>query len=111
MRHVILVLLLCSFVLALPTQHQAALSWTQSTGTGLTANCVYRAQTSGGPYTQLACPAPSTSYIDTTVLSGQTYFYVVTAVAGTQESAFSNEVKTVIPQSPNSPSGLTAVAQ
>lgn len=95
-----------------PTVHQASLTWTQSTGTGLTSNCIYRSQVSGGPYTQLTCTAsPATSYVDLSVVGGQTYYYVVTAVAGTQESAFSNEVKAVIPQSPPAPSGLTAVAQ
>src|SRR5512142_938708 len=96
--------LLCGIVLltmglnAYPTQHQAGLLWTQSPSTGLTGNCVYRSQTSGGPYTQISCSAsPVTSYTDLTVQGGQTYYYVVTALAGSQESPFSNEVKAQIP--------------
>lgn len=106
------VLLLAAAAMALPTVHQASLSFGQSTSVGITGNCAYRSQTSGGPYTQISCSSsPITSYVDTTVIGGQTYFYVVTAVAGTTESAFSNETKAVIPQSPNPPQGLTAVAQ
>ena len=102
----------CTLAMAFPTVHNVALGWNQSTGVGLTGNCVYRSQTSGGPYTQLFCSgSPTTSYTDTQVISGQTYYYVVTAVAGTQESAFSNETKAVIPQSPPAPSGLTSLAQ
>jgi fibronectin type 3 domain-containing protein len=112
MKTSIIILLLCAFALAAPTQHQSALTWAQSTGTGLTGNCVYRSQVSGGPYTQISCSSsPITTYTDLTVQGGKTYFYVVTAVAGTQESAFSNETKAVIPQDVPPPSGLTSVAQ
>jgi fibronectin type 3 domain-containing protein len=39
-----------------------------------------------------------TNYADNTVLSGQTYFYVVTAVdANNVESGYSNEVSAAIP--------------
>ncbi len=112
MKKLFIILLLCTFALASPTQHQVALTWTQSTGAGITGNCVYRSQTSGGSYTQLWCSlSPATTYVDSTVVGGQTYYFVVTAAAGTQESAFSNEVKTVIPQSPTSPLGLSATVQ
>lgn len=111
-RAFLVVLLLCAFALAAPTIHQVTLNWTQSTGSGLTANCVYRSQTAGGPYSQISCSSsPQVSYVDTSVVGGQTYFYVITAVAGTQESAFSNEVKAVIPQSPTPPTGLTDTVQ
>ena len=97
-----------------PTQHSVTPSWT-NTGT-ITGNCIYRAQTSGGPYgLAIHCSsAPITTWPDTTVLSGQTYFYVVTSyVSGPpfEESLYSNEIRAVVPQSPQAPSGLTAVAQ
>jgi len=38
-----------------------------------------------------------TSYADLDVLGGQTYFYVVTAVAQGVESAYSNESMATIP--------------
>lgn len=108
----VLLFLLVATALAAPTVHQASLSWAQSSSSGLTGNCVYRGTVSGGPYSQLTCSSsPVTSYIDTTVVGGATYYYVVTAVNGTEESAFSNQVQAVIPQSPNAPTGLAAVAQ
>jgi fibronectin type 3 domain-containing protein/sugar lactone lactonase YvrE len=54
---------------------------------------IYRATTSGGPYTLLEQEVAS-PYTDTTAATGSTYFYVVTAfyssMAG-QESGYSNE--------------------
>jgi fibronectin type 3 domain-containing protein len=40
----------------------------------------------------------STAYTDNTVVSGQTYYYVATAVdSGSNESAYSGQVQAVIP--------------
>jgi hypothetical protein len=54
---------------------------------------------SGGPYTKLnSTPIAPTNETDSTVQSGQNYFYVVTAVDSSNvESAYSNEVSAVIP--------------
>jgi hypothetical protein len=41
---------------------------------------VLRSATSGGPYTQLALVAGSTSYVDSAVVENTTYYYVVRAV-------------------------------
>ena len=60
---------------------------------------VYRSTTSGGGYVKLnASPVSVLNYTDTAVVSGTTYFYVVTAVGvnGT-ESPFSNQAIAVIP--------------
>lgn len=112
MKKFFVVLLLCIAAFAAPTVHQVGLSWSQSTSSGLTGNCVYRGAVSGGPYTQLSCSsAPVTTYTDTSVVGGQTYYYVVTAVSGTQESGYSNEFKAVIPLSPSAPTGLTGTVQ
>ena len=97
MRKVALLILL---LLALPAfaQHSVTLSWTQSTDV-TTSNKVYRGTVSGGPYTSIfTCSTPCTSYTDIAVSSGQVLYYVVTALNGTTESAFSNESKAVIPQ-------------
>ena len=78
--------------------HTATASWTASTSVVFGYN-VYRGTVSGGPYAKLngsliALP----TYTDSTVQSGQTYFFVATAVDGSgNESFFSNEVKAVIP--------------
>jgi len=60
---------------------------------------VYRSGKSGGPYTKINSPLDlSTIYTDTTVLAGQTYYYVTTAVdSDGTESTYSNEVPAAIP--------------
>ncbi len=81
-----------------PVSHSVTLNWTASTST-VAGYFVYRGTQSGGPYTKLqSTSVPGTSFTDTTVQSGTTYYYVVTAVdSGGAESAFSNEVTAVVP--------------
>lgn len=78
--------------------HLVDLSWTASTSVVAGYN-VYRGGQSGGPYTKLnSTPVALANDTDRTVQSGQTYFYVVTAVdSNNVESAYSNEVSAVIP--------------
>ena len=76
--------------------HSVALNWTASTSSGVTGYKVYRGTASGGPYTVLATLGIATTYTDTTVQSGQTYYYAVTAV-GNGESGYSRESQAVIP--------------
>jgi len=75
---------------------QIKLTWTQSTSPNITNNKIYRATTSGGPYTLVATIAPATSYNNTSGLnSGTTYYYVVTAVnSSSLESPYSNQAST-----------------
>jgi hypothetical protein len=78
-------------------QHSVSLSWTD---TSLVAGYnIYRGTQSGGPYTRINSSLDGTkAYIDATVLSGQTYYYVTTAVSSTgAESAYSAPVQAVIP--------------
>ena len=78
--------------------HSATLSWTPSTS-AVTGYNTYSTTTSGGPYKKLnSTPDAVTSYTDSTVQAGQTYYYVVTDVdsSGT-ESIYSNEVSATIP--------------
>ncbi|MDR3763337.1 MAG: choice-of-anchor D domain-containing protein [Acidobacteriota bacterium] len=59
----------------------------------------YRGTVTGGPYTKLtSTPVSATTYIDATVQSGTTYYYVVTAI-GTDslESSYSNQTTAVVP--------------
>lgn len=66
------------------------LNWTQSTSSGITGNNVYRSITgSGGPYSLQASLGAATSYSDTAVAAGNTYFYSVTAVNADGESSMS----------------------
>lgn len=79
--------------------HAAILSWTASTTPNVTYN-VYRATSSSGPFTTLVNTSPitGTTFTDTTVQAGQTYYYVATAVSGGVESADSSPaVQATIP--------------
>ena len=78
--------------------HIVSLTWTAPTTSGVTESFkVYKASVSGGPYT-LVGPAPAANYQDGAgIASGQTWFYVVTAVTSGGESGYSNEVKAIIP--------------
>lgn len=67
------------------------LIWTQSTSANLTNNKVYRSTTSGGPYSLVTTLSPTTSYTDSGLTGGRTYYYVVTAVNANGESAYSNQ--------------------
>ncbi len=60
---------------------------------------IYRGTVSGGPYTMInTSPDSTTAYTDSTVVSGQTYYYVATAVnSKSEESGYSNQATAVIP--------------
>lgn len=77
------------------------LSWIASPSPNIAGHNVYRATTSGGPYTKLnSSLVASTQFSDTTVQGSQTYYYVVTAVdTGNLESAYSNQATAVVPPS------------
>ena len=80
------------------TAPSVTLSWIGSTSTNVAGYDVYSSTTSGGPYNLVATWVTPTSYTDTSVTAGQTYYYVVAAVSRAgQESAYSNQVKAVIP--------------
>jgi fibronectin type 3 domain-containing protein len=85
---------------------QVALSWSASSGA--TSYHVKRATTSGGPYTQIIAPT-ATNFTDTGLTNGTTYFYVVSAVNASGESANSNQASAT-PRAPvpTVPVGLSA---
>ncbi len=80
-----------------PTQHTVDLTWNASSGA--VGYNIYRGTVSGGPYTMINSALDSpTAYTDSTVVSGQTYYYVATAVDGnSDESGYSNQAQAVIP--------------
>jgi fibronectin type 3 domain-containing protein len=80
------------------TAHSARLSWSPSTSL-VVGYRVYRSTQSGTAYSLITPDlVPGTSFLDSTVAKGQTYFYVVTAVDDQSlESGFSNEVSATIP--------------
>jgi len=75
------------------------LSWGSSEGA--TSYNIKRSTTAGGPYTTIATGVTGTTYTDTIVTNGTTYYYVITAVNAGVESANSNEAS-AIPQAPAS---------
>jgi hypothetical protein len=74
---------------ATPGDSVVTLTWTASSGA--TSYYVKRSTTSGGPYTKIAAPT-TTSYTDTSLTNGTTYYYVVSAINSVGESANSAQV-------------------
>jgi hypothetical protein len=74
-----------------------ALNWTVSSSADVTQQRVYRSTTSGGPYTLVTTVAnnTTTTYTDTGLTNGTTYYYVLRAFDGTQESANSAQASAV----------------
>jgi hypothetical protein len=79
-------------------QHSVALSWTASTSPVAGYN-VYRSGSSGGPYAKLTSVLDaSTRFVDSSVQSGLTYYYVNTAVDSRgAESKYSAQLRAMIP--------------
>jgi hypothetical protein len=82
------------------TSHTVHLTWDASTSQVIGYR-VYRSETSGGSYNSLNGTAiDALTYDDTSVSSGLTYYYVVTAVdAAGNESVQSNQATAAIPAS------------
>lgn len=58
---------------------------------------IYRSTVSGGSYSNIGS-STTTNYVDGTVSSGTTYYYVVTALGSNgEESGYSNQATAVIP--------------
>jgi len=80
--------------------HSVDVTWNTSPSTNVQGYKVYRSQTSGGPYSSVSgTVATSTlAFTDSSVLGGQTYFYVVTSIdVNGLESPPSPEVSATIP--------------
>lgn len=99
--------------------HCVVLTWTASPTAGVVGYNVYRGPVAGGEgATPLnaapvaaGCSGVACTWTDNYVAAGQTYYYVLTAVASDRvtQSARSNEVAPVIPVFP--PANLTVAAQ
>jgi hypothetical protein len=78
--------------------HSVSLSWIASASSVVGYN-TYSSTQAGGPYTKMTnAPVAATSYTDSAVQTGSTYFFVVTSVDSSNvESAFSNEVSALVP--------------
>jgi endo-1,4-beta-xylanase len=81
--------------------HSVTLGWEAPPavpGVSVVGYNVYRSTTSGRQFVKIATRVPGPPYEDRLVVSGRTYFYVVTALdqAG-RESRFSTEVRATLP--------------
>ena len=91
--------------LALPScrkaSHSVTLIWEptpSAAGVSVVGYNVYRRTKPEGPRTKIASRVPGPSYEDRDVVSGRTYFYVVTAVAQSgRESRLSEEARAKVP--------------
>jgi len=84
-------------ILASPGEKLVPLRWQPSFGA--TSYAVKRSTSSGGPYQTIA-KVTGTSYMDATVANGGTYYYVVTALNSSGESAISLEDGVTPPRGP-----------
>jgi fibronectin type 3 domain-containing protein len=97
-------------VIATAGTAQVSLSWTASAGAN--SYSIYRSTTAGGEGgTAYKTGITTTSFTDTSLNNGTTYYYQVTAVNTAGESGKSSEVSAT-PQAPPpaAPTGLTATA-
>ena len=85
--------------------HSVSLSWNASTSQNIVGYNVYRSDLSGGPYIKINPVLNSnTSYTDTSVVDGNTYYYITTAVnSDNDESRYSNQAQATIPLLPPNP--------
>jgi Abnormal spindle-like microcephaly-assoc'd, ASPM-SPD-2-Hydin len=79
--------------------YSVALSWIASTSQNIVGYNIYRRTGTTGSYSQINTALnPATTYTDTSVVDGQTYYYETTAVnSSNEESAASAAVQAVIP--------------
>jgi hypothetical protein len=78
--------------------HSVTLTWTASSSGGVSGYNVYRGAASSGPFTKVtSAPVSATTYTDTAVAAGQTYYYVATSVSSTTESAYSAAASATVP--------------
>jgi fibronectin type 3 domain-containing protein len=71
------------------------LNWTSITGAN--SYNLYRGAQTGGPYSLIGSLS-ATTYTDSSVIAGTTYFYVITAANGIGESPKSSELASTAPK-------------
>jgi hypothetical protein len=80
--------------------HDVILSWSASGSSGVTGYNIFRGTASGKESTTPlnSSPIAGTTYTDSNVTAGQTYYYVITAISSNNtQSADSKEVSATVP--------------
>jgi hypothetical protein len=78
--------------------HTVSLDWAKSSSASVTGYDVFRGTVSGGPYTEIGSTSAAVlDYNDATVQANVEYFYVVTSVAGSEQSGYSTQVAVSVP--------------
>jgi hypothetical protein len=82
-----------------PPPHSVTLTWVASASTGVVGYHCYRSTNLGGPYAKITMNIVSgTTYLDSNVQAGVTYYYVATAMdSAGAESIYSNQTSATIP--------------
>lgn len=94
-------------LIATAGNQQVVLQWNPTSGAA--SYDVQRSTTSGGPYSTISSPT-ATSYTDTGLTNGTTYYYVVAAVDAAGPSGNSTQVSATPALPPPPPTNLTATA-
>ena len=89
---------------ATPGNAQVSLTWTAASGAA--GYTVARSTVNGGPYTAVKTNVIGTSYTDTGLTNGTTYFYIVTATNAEGEGASSNQASAT-PAASTTPTTVT----
>jgi hypothetical protein len=81
------------------TPHSVTLNWTPGGSPNLLGFNIYRATTPAGPFAKITpSPISATSYVDSDVTAGQTYYYAATELnTSNLESVYSNITIATIP--------------
>jgi len=95
-----------NLTVTVPSSTAADLSWTAASGGSITGYNIYRGTIEGGesltPLNSTPLSSSTTSYVDTSAVPGNTYYYVVKAVNGPATSSASNEAEVTMPTSSSS---------
>ena len=89
----------------------AYLTWTapaNNGGSAITSYSIYRGTAAGSESTMAIGTSATTTYSDSTVVTGSTYYYVVKAINSVGGSPASNEASYTISSVPSAPGNLTA---
>src|SRR5205823_5622797 len=91
---------------ATPGNAQVILNWSASSGAA--GYLLKRGTANGGPYGTSVISQSGTTYTNTGLTNGTTYYYVVTATNAGGTSAYSTQVSATPIAPPSAPAGLTA---